>query len=143
MSERTTELESDPRFPSGPWVGFFLQRERPGRHQMELLLTFQNGSMTGEGRDWVGAFVVHGRYCIEDGKCWWHKRYLGKHDVFYSGYNEGKGIWGKWEIAAEQNMGARLHGGFHIWPKGIGDPTGSHLTEQADVPVDDRRPVLV
>ena len=42
------DLESDPRFPSGPWTGFFLQRLLPGRHRMELRLTFQHGTITGE-----------------------------------------------------------------------------------------------
>jgi hypothetical protein len=122
------DLETDPRFPSGPWTGFFLQPLLPGRHLMDLRLTFRQGAMTGEGRDWVGAFVVRGRYSIADGKCYWTKRYVGKHDVFYQGYNEGKGIWGKWEMSAE------WHGGFHIWPEGMGDPTGEALTDQADLP---------
>jgi hypothetical protein len=128
------ELETDPRFPSGPWIGFFLQREIPGRHQMELHLTFRQGSMTGEGRDWVGKFVIKGRYSTEDGRCYWHKRYLAKHDVFYQGYNEGKGIWGTWELPPPISLLMHPLGGFHIWPKAMGDPTGQHLTEEADVP---------
>ena len=96
---------------------------------MELALTFSHGTMTGEGRDWVGEFVVRGKYFLEDGKCYWTKRYLGKHDVFYQGYNEGKGIWGVWEIPPY------YRGGFHIWPEGMPDPTDSHLTEEADLPV--------
>jgi len=128
------ELETDPRFPSGPWTGFFLQKELPGRHMMDLSLTFVKGVMTGEGRDLVGQFIVRGGYTIEDGKCHFTKRYLDKHDVFYSGYNEGKGIWGKWEITPQQNFGVGLHGGFHIWPVGMADPTQQHLVEQADVP---------
>ncbi len=129
------DLETDPRFPSGPWTGFFLQPVLPGRHRMELHLTFRQGSMTGEGRDWVGAFVVRGRYSMADGKCHWTKRYVGKHDVFYQGYNEGKGIWGTWEIPAHGwAVGVRWTGGFHIWPEGMGDPTGEALTEQADLP---------
>src|SRR5881227_325081 len=91
------ELETDPRFPSGPWTGFFLQPLVPGRHLMDLRLTFRQGGMSGEGRDWVGKFVIRGRYNVQDGKCYWTKRYLGKHDVFYRGFNEGKGIWGTWE----------------------------------------------
>ena len=51
------DLETDARFPSGRWTGFFLQVQVPGKHQMELLLTFRQGSMTGEGRDWVGEFM--------------------------------------------------------------------------------------
>jgi hypothetical protein len=128
-------LESDPRFPSGPWTGFFLQREIPGRHMMELSLTFQSGGMTGEGRDWVGKFVIRGKYNIADGQCYWTKRYLGKHDVFYRGFNEGKGIWGTWEIPAHGGFG-HMHGGFHIWPEGMADPTDSHLHEHADLPAE-------
>ena len=131
--EDQPNLESDPRFPSGPWTGYFLQKELPGKHTMELSLTFQQGTMTGEGRDRVGDFIVRGHYTVEDGKCWWTKRYVGKHDVFYQGYNEGKGIWGKWEIPLGQ-LGVHFQGGFHIWPVGMGDPTGDHLYEAADVP---------
>jgi len=145
MNEANPHLEADARFPSGKWTGFFLQKQLPGRHMMELLLTFQNGQMTGEGRDWVGAFHIKGRYFVEDGKAYWTKSYPGRHDVFYNGYNEGKGIWGKWEIPPEQNLGMHWHGGFHIWPEGMGDQTLQRLTEQADVPIDEdaREPVLV
>jgi hypothetical protein len=127
-----TDLETDPRFPSGPWTGFFVQPVIPGRHLMELRLTFRHGKMTGEGRDWVGTFLITGRYSIEDGKCHWTKRYLGKHDVFYKGFNEGKGIWGMWEIPP---FGAEWHGGFHIWPEGMSDPTRPHLSEEAEPPL--------
>lgn len=127
-------LETDPRFPSGPWTGFFLQREIPGRHMMELRLTFHAGGMTGEGRDWVGQFVVRGKYDLADGRCYWTKRYLGKHDVFYQGFNEGKGIWGTWEIAQQGHALSR--GGFHIWPEGMEDPTKLALHGEADAPVE-------
>jgi hypothetical protein len=126
--------ETDPRFPSGPWTGFFTQPVLPGKHLMELRLTFQNGVMNGEGRDWVGRFVITGRYTVADGRCHWTKKYLGKHDVFYKGYNEGKGIWGVWEIPKGSD-GQRWTGGFYIWPEGMPDPTQQHLTEEADVPV--------
>ena len=106
-------FETDPRFPSGPWTGFFLQKTLPGKHTMELRLTFQNGAMTGEGRDWVGEFHVKGQYNLADGKCYWTKKYLGKHDVFYQGYNEGKGIWGFWEIGIP-SLGARARRFPHL-----------------------------
>ncbi len=134
-TKKLNDLETDPRFPSGPWTGFFLQPSLPGRHLMELGLTFRHGQITGEGRDWVGKFVVRGRYDLADGKCYWSKRYLGKHDVFYQGYNEGKGIWGVWEIPPEQNLGFWSRGGFHIWPEGMADPTGPALSEEADLPI--------
>jgi hypothetical protein len=134
-------VETDPRFPSGPWTGFFLQRALPGRHKMELRLTFHDGVMEGEGRDWVGSFLIRGRYSIADGRCHWTKRYLGKHDVFYKGFNEGKGIWGTWEIPPVTIPGFQ-NGGFHIWPEGQPDPTGSHLTEAAEVPVEGQEVVV-
>jgi len=127
-ADQPPTLETDPRFPSGPWTGFFLQKSIPGKHLMELRLNFQAGNMTGEGRDWVGEFVVKGQYNLADGKCYWTKKYLGKHDVFYQGYNEGKGIWGVWEI------GTLMRGGFHIWPEGLQDPTSEYLVEEADLP---------
>jgi hypothetical protein len=121
-------VETDSRFPSGPWEGFFLQEAiPPGKHRMELILTFRAGTMRGEGRDRVGNFLIRGRYQLEDGKCWWSKRYIGRHDVAYSGYNEGKGIWGTWEVDS-------FRGGFHIWPVGMSDPTQQRLAEEADVP---------
>ena len=113
--ENDLELETDSRFPSGPWVGYFLQAELPpGKHGMELRLTFKRGVITGEGRDMIGDFIIRGKYQVEDGKCWWTKRFIGKHDVAYQGYNEGKGIWGTWEIPPSWK------GGFYIWPEAMG-----------------------
>jgi hypothetical protein len=128
------ELETDPRFPSGPWTGFFLQKAIPGRHLMELRLNFRGGTLTGEGRDWVGPFLVRGRYSVADGRCHWQKRYLAKHDVYYKGFNEGKGIWGVWDMPTEVHPDVRT-GGFHIWPEGMPDPTQPALSEEADLPV--------
>ena len=132
MSAAADPLETDPRFPSGPWTGYFLQKQIPGKHLMELRLTFQNGGMTGEGRDWVGSFLIRGRYQVADGKCYWTKRYIGRHDVFYQGFNEGKGIWGTWEIDSAEH--GHWRGGFHIWPEGMPDPTQRHLAEALPLP---------
>jgi hypothetical protein len=121
-------IEEDARFPSGPWKGFFLMGHIPGRHWMELDLTFQKGLVRGDGRDWVGAFLIRGRYEVSNGKCWWTKTYIGRHDVAYMGYNEGKGIWGTWEIPPE------WRGGFHIWPVAMGDPTQQALAESLEEP---------
>ena len=51
-----------PGSPSGKWVGFFLDKRLPGRHQMELTLTFADGRLTGDGRDRVGKFTFAGGY---------------------------------------------------------------------------------
>ena len=80
--------------------------------------------MTGEGRDMIGSFLIRGKYNIDDGKCHWSKRYVGKHDVAYQGYNEGKGIWGVWEIPPT------WRGGFHIWPTAMGDPTSPEAQQK-------------
>jgi hypothetical protein len=136
MSDQpVADLETDARFPSGPWTGFFLQKAIPGRHLMELRLQFRDGTITGEGRDWVGPFLVRGRYNLADGRCYWQKRYLAKHDVFYTGFNEGKGIWGTWEIPTQIDPDIRA-GGFHIWPEGMADPTRPALREEADLPLE-------
>ncbi len=128
------ELETDPRFPSGPWVGFFLQKDLPGKHWMELRLNFAQGVMQGEGRDWVGNFVLRGRYELSDGTCYWTKSYIERHDVFYKGFNEGKGIWGTWELDLH---GQQYRGGFHIWPEGMADPTQPSLSEVIEVPIEE------
>jgi hypothetical protein len=129
------ELETDPRFPSGRWTGFWIQRYPPaGKHQTELTLTFQGGKMTGEGRDMVGPFSVQGSYDLVDGRCRWTKHYHGKHDVFYEGFNEGRGIWGSWNIP--QTGSDSWHGGFHIWPEGMPDPTQQRLSEEAPIPAE-------
>jgi hypothetical protein len=101
----------------------------PGRHEMELDLLFREGAMTGDGRDRIGRFLIRGKYDIGNGKCSWTKRYLGKHDVSYLGYNEGKGIWGLWEIPPG------WRGGFHIWPSAMGDPTKPRLAEAVEAPI--------
>jgi hypothetical protein len=97
---------------------------------MELHLEFRKGVMTGEGRDLIGLFLIRGRYDLDDGKCRWTKRYVGQHDVAYQGYNEGKGIWGLWEIPPASR------GGFHIWPSAMGDPTSPRLAEAIDEPTE-------
>ena len=118
--------EADSRFPSGKWVGFFTDKRIPGKHSMELLLTFRAGAMTGEGRDRVGEFTVGGTYHLDNGCVHFRKTYRGQHTVDYSGFNEGKGIWGTWEFEG-------VKGGFHIWPEGMGDPTQDALEEEAPI----------
>jgi hypothetical protein len=138
-----SDQETDPRFPSGKWVGFFLDRRLPGRHQMEVTLTFAGGRLTGIGRDRVGHFTFDGTYSTADGKCEWLKSYVKAHALTYRGFNEGKGIWGTWEL---HDVGMTFTGGFHIWPEGMPDPTQPRLAEEADVPVEaaaQPEPVLV
>jgi hypothetical protein len=132
MTPSHPTAEADPRFPSGKWTGFFTDKRLPGKHAMELLLSFAGGTMTGTGRDRVGHFTIAGTYQISDGLCEFVKQYRG-HAIHYHGYNEGKGIWGKWELRWH---GFVFTGGFHIWPEGMPDPTTPRLAEEADVPAE-------
>jgi hypothetical protein len=97
---------------------------------MDLDLTFANGSMTGDGIDDVGRFLIKGRYDASSCDCHWTKTYVGAHDVFYRGFREGKGIWGRWEI------GVIAHGGFHIWPRGAEAGIEESEHEAVTEPVD-------
>ena len=128
------DLESDPRFPSGPWTGFFLQYWLPGRHKMDLKLTWSNGTITGRGSDRVGPFTIDGTYDPATGQCEWTKQYVGKHAVAYRGVNDGHGIWGVWEIRQLRGLYVD-RGGFHIWPRSKGDPTQRHLEAENDLPI--------
>ena len=131
---QAANLEADPRFPSGAWTGFFLQYWLPGRHSTNVEMTFANGVMTGNGRDWVGAYTMNGTYDTATGKCEWKKQYRGKHSVMYRGVNDGRGIWGVWEI---RQLGGLFvdRGGFHLWPEGSDVSAESAQTEQAVVEV--------
>ena len=103
------------------------------------LLTFADEQLEGEGRDCIGEFLFKGRYSLEIGECHFTKRYIGQHDVFYRGFNEGKGIWGVWEIQYRHVSGATFSdkGGFHIWPEGMADPTQQTLKNEEPIPEED------
>jgi hypothetical protein len=96
-------------FPSGPWTGFYNYGAGVRKHRMDLVLTFADQVISGDGCDDVGRFVITGRFDETSGECDWTKTYVGAHDVYYRGFREGKGIWGVWKL----DDGA---GGFHIWP---------------------------
>lgn len=130
--------ESDSRFPSGEWVGFWVQRSLYGndRKRVEFTLRFANGEVTGQGRDFIDQCVIRGRYDVKSGEVTFQKRHVNlRYDVFYRGFAEQvkKGIWGVWELPSDRD-------GFHIWPKGIADPTVDRLEEEADVPLKERAP---
>jgi hypothetical protein len=130
MPQLQIELESDERFPSGEWMGFYIFGGK--KYLMELDLTFTSGSFRGDGRDSLGQFVIAGRYELETGKVIFEKHYVGKHTILYKGWNEGNGIWGTWGVTASHK------GGFHIWPRDMADSLGLKL--RVEVPVE--RPVL-
>jgi hypothetical protein len=126
--------ETDQRFPSGPWTGFFQQSwVAPHRFETNVDLRFQGGELWGEGRDWVGPYTVRGTYDAAEGRCEWTKQYLGKHSVSYLGYNEGNGIWGVWEIRALLGL-YRDRGVFHLWPRGRSPGAEAEYTYAAAPP---------
>ena len=92
---------------------------------MDLVMTFAEHRVSGDGSDDIGQFVITGRFDETNGECYWTKAYIARHDVYYRGFREGKGIWGLWELPSES-------GGFHIWPLGQG--TGKEDYESAEEP---------
>jgi hypothetical protein len=112
-------------FPSGQWVGFYTYPNVGGRHLMDLILEFRDGTIAGEGADPIGFFGIHGRYYAKEAECRWTKTYFRAHSVEYHGYREKKGIWGTWSIG-------QMKGGFHIWPIGEGATLDYVREEQAD-----------
>ena len=130
---KDSAAETDERFPSGPWTGFWLQRGLTGRQWMrDLNLRFADGLVEGSGVDCVGPFDLRGHYDLETGQCSMRKTYLDAHSVYYEGRNDDDGlwIWGTWRLALDR-------GGFHIWPKGVDDPTQRRLHAEQDLPVEE------
>ncbi len=120
----------DDLFPSGPWTGFYNYTGPEDRHRMDLHLTFARGQMTGDGSDDIGPFLIKGRYDAVNRECDWVKTYPGSHNVFYRGFRDGQGIWGTWDIPP---FGG---GGFHIWPRQVGEGESVTSTVQAEQPVE-------
>jgi len=110
-------VETDPRFPSGPWTGFWIQRGW-GKQRMSLSLAFAEGRVAGSGRDIVGKFEFTGTYDLKSGRVQMVKQYEQRHRVAYDGANQGDGVWlwGVWSIRSHR-------GGFHLWPEAEEDPT--------------------
>jgi len=131
-------VETDERFPSGPWVGFWIQHGM-GKQKMSLSLTFIDGRVSGEGRDVVGRFNFVGNYDLTSGRVHMRKHYENAHSVGYDGANQGDGmwLWGVWHVGGDR-------GGFHLWPEGEDDPTQGRLRTVKELPIEQagRRVIL-
>ena len=125
--------ETDPRFPSGPWVGFWVQRGM-GKQRMSLWLAFAEGRVTGGGRDVIGPFSLLGAYDLKSGVVRMLKQYDGAHRVAYEGANQGDGLWlwGLWTLGVDR-------GGFHLWPEGEEDPTQRRTRAEREQPAGPQR----
>jgi hypothetical protein len=135
MDDRAKEpaVETDARFPSGSWVGHWVQRGW-GKQRTSVALKFCDGRITGEGSDILGKFVFTGHYDLKTGRCEWTKQYVGAHTVRYEGVSEGRELWlwGLWHVK-------NLRGGFHLWPEGEADPTEKRTGATTEVPEESRR----
>jgi hypothetical protein len=120
---------SEMDFPSGPWTGFYNYGNSARKHRMDLVLTFADRAVSGDGCDDIGQFLVSGRFDDTNGECYWTKTYVGGHDVYYRGFREGKGIWGLWELTVDS-------GGFHIWPRGEEESEQEHESAEEPAPLE-------
>ncbi len=131
MNRRTDikKLEEHPLYPSCEWEGFYTYEGFAGKDKMDFYLEFMDGKITGFGEDAVGRFVWKGLYDKYQGTCSMVKHYTGKHQVFYSGYVDENGIWGKWFIAPFST------GGFHIWPRKEGKECNAEEISEEEIDV--------
>jgi len=92
-------------YPSGRWDGFWVQ-EHYGRQSMrEFELRFENGTISGGGKDIVGRFTFSGAFDLQTGRVLMVKQYVGKHAVRYVGEPDGEGsIQGTWEITTRAGV---------------------------------------
>lgn len=96
---------------------------------MDLILTFSDGRISGDGCDGIGSFVIEGDYSEKALDCSWVKTYRGRHSVEYRGCKEGKYIWGTWTLPTRK-------GGFQIWPIGS-QPNLKNVVAAEDVELTD------
>jgi len=123
---------SEESFPSGPWTGFYNYNfRRVEKHRMDLSLAFVNGSMTGEGIDDVGRFLIKGRYDSVNGECYWTKSYIGAHDVFYRGFSR----WAK-AFGAPGKLEATAVGDSISGRDRLGECERATASAEAEAPVD-------
>lgn len=109
MWDETAEFESDPRFPSGPWEGFWAYDGELA--SMNLYMQFVGGRVRGEGSDRIGMFDITGRYWTRHGTVVLRKHYRGYHVVRYRGSSFFPYLKGESRIAS-----ALDHGRWRIWP---------------------------
>ena len=121
-------LETDDRFPSGPWTGYYHQWGVQSRQRLGL--TFAGGAISGVGRDPAGEFSIRGSYDPDSGKVSLAKVYT-THTVEYDGHADGDGIAGRWCI--NYSFGIADRGEFRIWPDA--NALAEHERLKAEEPV--------
>ncbi|MEM6552579.1 MAG: hypothetical protein AAF750_10695 [Planctomycetota bacterium] len=127
MSDNDLPTETDPRFPSGAWRGYWIQDDFTG--WMEVDLTFRQGKIIGEGTDPVSRYTMRGTYDLDTGKVVIRKHYLNQYMLPYAGVMGGDGhMSGLWEIPSCNDRGP-----WRLWPKGKGGEYQS-ISGMADEP---------
>ncbi|MEM6392779.1 MAG: hypothetical protein AAF797_08420 [Planctomycetota bacterium] len=117
--------ETDSRFPSGEWRGYWVQHTFTG--WMEVQLTFRGGHVSGVGNDPVGGYAMDGDYHLDEGRVVLRKQYVGLHAVTYEGTADDDGhLRGDWQFGTQR-------GAWHLWPKGRGGKYQA-VTGMADDP---------
>lgn len=110
MSDRSSNRhETDKRFPSGLWMGYWIQGYIKGR--MRLTLEFIEGGITGSGTDAVGPFDIKGVYSKKHNMVCMDKRYRGAHSVGYCGCANDGGLDGTWYLAQIPQIDI-----WRLWP---------------------------
>lgn len=94
--QRSNHHETDKRFPSGLWMGYWMQGFIKGK--MQLTLEFIDGTVSGEGTDPVGSFTMKGIYSLKHNMVSMVKQYHGAHSVGYCGCAADGGLNGTWRI---------------------------------------------
>ena len=115
--------------PSGPWNGNFTYAFDPeGVNPTDLVMTFEGGTLAGEGTDGDGRYTVAGELDAH-GAARWQKRYAGRHgaQVAYLGrWNpETRELTGRWRV-----VNTPTHGRFVLRP---GERSGAALVGGDDV----------
>lgn len=126
--DRNGHHETDKRFPSGIWVGYWMQGYIKGR--MRLTLEFINGAITGEGSDPVGTFKMKGIYSLRHNMVSMSKRYYGAHSVGYVGGAADGGLNGTWQIRSIPQIDE-----WRLWPLVDKVETVHHAVESEDAPI--------
>jgi hypothetical protein len=129
MSDEPRLSETDDRFPSGPWTGFYHQWGTQARQRLSL--SFKAGVISGHGRDPAGDFSIRGSYHTDSGKAALVKIYPS-HQVEYDGHADGDGIGGGWMI--RYDLGLADRGQFRIWPDELAVPEHERLKAEEPAP---------
>lgn len=103
---------------------------------MRLSLTFGGGSMSGDGTDDIGPFLIRGVFDPSSQEARWTKSYVARHSVEYRGLYDGRSICGDWTLI----LGS---GAFWIWPSTLSEGLAKSTEEELDKPEPEVHPISI